>query len=123
MKRLGVLAFLSVLELTILAATGSTQTSNEQIIKYGYIDKSGKMVIQPVFDYALPFREQTAAVKVAGKWGFIDTGGKIIIEPQFEWCTAFREGLATVKIRDENNKPIYLKINKKGNVVSVCLFR
>src|SRR3954468_2485416 len=39
--------------------------------KCGYVDASGKMVINPQFDNALPFnsRINVAAVLVGGKWG------------------------------------------------------
>lgn len=52
--------------------------------KYGFIDKSGKIVIKPQFDNAGSFSEGLAAVKLDGKYGLIDKNGKIILEPQFD---------------------------------------
>lgn len=60
---------------------------------YGYIDKTGKIVIKPQFEYADDFSEGLAAV---GKMGYIDITGKIVITPQFEFGSAFREGVAFV---------------------------
>ena len=65
--------------------------------KYGFIDKSGKVVIEPQFDNAEPFSEGLACVEKDGKWGFIDKSGKMVIEPQFDGASDFSEGLAKVK--------------------------
>ena len=65
--------------------------------KYGFIDKSGKMVIEPQFDGASDFSEGLAQVEKDGKWGFIDKSGKVVIEPQFDWVSDFSEGLAKVR--------------------------
>jgi hypothetical protein len=52
--------------------------------KWGFVDKSGNMVIQSEYDNARSFSNGFAAVKVNGKWGFIDEDGNMVIEPQFE---------------------------------------
>lgn len=51
--------------------------------RWGYIDKEGNMVIQPVFEDARSFANGLAAVKTDGKWGFIDAGGEMKIAAQF----------------------------------------
>ena len=81
--------------------------------KYGYIDKTGQIVIRPQYDYAENFCEGLAVVGVSGttthfgvkhdehsggKYGYIDTNGKIIIQPQYDWAGGFREGLAPVAV-------------------------
>ena len=68
--------------------------------KWGYIDKTGKMVIKPQFDDAFNFEENDwARVKVNDKYGYIDKSGKMIIEPWFEEVASFSSnGLARVKI-------------------------
>ena len=66
--------------------------------KYGYIDKNGKVVIEPQFDYAYPFSEGLAHVNKDAKYGFIDKSGKVVIEPQFDEAGAFSEGFARVAI-------------------------
>jgi len=49
--------------------------------KWGYIDKTGKIVIEPQFDYAYKFSEQLARVRIGdektGKYGYIDTIGRV----------------------------------------------
>ena len=79
---------------------------------YGYIDRNGKIKIQPLYSSAEDFSEGLAAVKINGKWGYINKQGKIIIEPQFERANEFCEGMAAVKINGR-----YGFIDKTGNVV------
>src|SRR5580700_5500673 len=66
--------------------------------KYAYINKSGKLVIQPQFDRAEPFTEGYAAVQTAGRWGFIDKTGKLTIAPQYDLADPYSEGLALVGV-------------------------
>ena len=72
--------------------------------KYGFIDKNGKVVIEPQFDDAGDFSEGFAQVKKDGKWGFIDKSGKVVIEPQFRDAEPFSEGFARVAIEVEGGK-------------------
>jgi hypothetical protein len=51
---------------------------------WGYIDRSGKLVIKPAYRFAENFSEGRAGVVVDHKYGFIDTTGKMIVAPRFE---------------------------------------
>jgi len=44
--------------------------------KWGFIDKKGKIVINPQFEEAKPFSEDLTSVKIGGKWGYIDKKGQ-----------------------------------------------
>ncbi|HLK08782.1 MAG TPA: WG repeat-containing protein [Candidatus Angelobacter sp.] len=66
--------------------------------KWGYIDNTGAMQIQPVYDGASSFGEGLAPVLQQGKYGFIDTHGQMVIQPQFDAVRPFVHGLAAVKI-------------------------
>lgn len=66
--------------------------------KWGFADSTGKMVIDPIFDFTWGFSEELAAVKVGDKKGYINREGEIIVEPQFDEAWSFSEGLARVKI-------------------------
>src|SRR3990170_1437960 len=70
----------------------------EQNGKWGFIDKTGKYVINPQFDYVFSFSEGLARVRLGGKWGFIDKTGKYVINPQFDGADSFSEGLARVML-------------------------
>lgn len=66
--------------------------------KYGYIDKTGKMVITPKFNYADDFSEGMAIIRVGndetGSFAYIDTSGKTVIKPKFKGAGIFSEGVA-----------------------------
>jgi hypothetical protein len=74
--------------------------ANPPARRCGYIDKTGKVMIEPQFDEAALFHEGLAAVSVkkdeVTEWGYIDPNGKWVIEPQFDGVGNFSEGLATV---------------------------
>ncbi len=80
--------------------------------KFGYMDKTGKYVINPIYDNARRFSEGFAAVKTNGKWGYIDTKGKQITDFIFDEVQEFSEGLAAVKIGEK-----WGYINAKGETV------
>jgi len=64
--------------------------------KCGYIDKTGRIVIDAQFGEAGVFSEGLAAVRKGKAWGYIDKTGKILIDPQYELAEPFSEGLAAV---------------------------
>jgi hypothetical protein len=58
--------------------------------KFGFMDKSGKIVIPIQFKEAGCFCDGRAAVEVKGKWGFIDTSGKLVGQ-WFDFAEIFTE--------------------------------
>jgi hypothetical protein len=70
--------------------------------EYGFIDKTGTMVVNPKFKDASPFYQGLAAVRIDDKWGYIDSTGKVIIEAQYQQAGGFSaDGLAVVKVGDK----------------------
>lgn len=83
--------------------------------EFQYIDKEGKIVINPQFSSATVFRGGIALVRTTGDkalWGFINEDGKYTIQPSFKEATVFSEDLAWVV--SENGAPT--AINSKGEV-------
>ena len=58
---------------TFAGAQQGARPSSAPPVKYGFIDKSGKLVIPAAYDMTNKFSEGLAAVKVGDRWGFIDT--------------------------------------------------
>ncbi len=65
--------------------------------KWGFMDATGAISIDPVYDDVGPFREGLAAVNKNGKWGFINKDGDMVIEPIYKSAWAFHEGYARVE--------------------------
>lgn len=71
----------------------------------GYVDKSGRLAIKPLFEWAGPFCDGLAAVKIGLRYGFINKAGKLVIEPQFNLAGNFSDGLAPVIVLNQNSFP------------------
>ena len=69
----------------------------ESAVKWGYINKSGELVIQPEYDDARNFSEGFAVVRIKGRWGFIDQSGEEVIPVKYKSAWAFSDGLARVQ--------------------------
>ena len=82
--------------------------------KYGYINKTGKVVLPAQFEYAEKFYEGLAVVKQGGKRGFIDVTGKVVIPSIYDQKIDgyFSDGLACVKQAGK-----YFYIDKTGKTV------
>lgn len=66
----------------------------------GYIDRSGKVVIEPQFPGTAMYFSYDRALVCAGDdgWGFVDPTGKMVIPPSTRYFfTSFQEGLALFK--------------------------
>lgn len=91
--------------------------------KFGFIDSSGKLVINMIYDNAEDFHEGLAAISkggqwnedgeyIEGKWGFIDKTGKVIVPIIYDKVCDFNEGYAAVT---KDNKLGF--VNKSGDIV------
>lgn len=73
--------------------------------KLGFIDRTGRVVIEPLFRETSGFSEGLAAVKIIGSdgqyvWGYIDRAGRFAVEPRFREAHPFAGGLARVGTAD-----------------------
>lgn len=71
--------------------------------KYGYIDRTGEMVITPRFDLAGRFDEGLAEVFVGPLAGVIDRSGKFVVEPRFGRVYRFTSD--TLLVTDTPRRP------------------
>jgi predicted small secreted protein len=92
----------------------------------GYIDKTGKMVIElPEVSLGFSFSEGLAAVSCHGGgyrgWGFIDKSGAFVIEPNpdWDWAFEFSEGYAAVQSKGDG---LWGFIDRGGNEVVPCKY-
>ncbi len=72
--------------------------------KDGYIDRTGKTMINPAYLVAGPFSEGLAGVETETApgskkylWGYIEKSGKLVIPAQYDISSPFSEGLALVR--------------------------
>ena len=66
---------------------------------WGFIDKTGKVVVELIYTDARDFADNgLAAIRVGEvynnnvKWGFVNTKGEIVIEPQYLSTWDFSQG-------------------------------
>jgi hypothetical protein len=64
--------------------------------RWGFIDITGKWVIQAQFDFCEPFEEGMAIYEADNSFGFINLHAEKIIEAKFEEAFDFNQGIAVV---------------------------
>ncbi|PYI51511.1 WG repeat-containing protein [Paenibacillus flagellatus] len=68
---------------------------------WGYIDKRGRTVLPPTYEYAMSFQDNgLAVVQQHGKQGVIDAKGDYVAKPVYDSISPFSEGVATVYDRE-----------------------
>ena len=84
--------------------------------KYGYIDRNGNLIIEPIFDYAENFENGRAVVgfevNYRRKFGLINKKGEFILEPLYD---DVRIGTSKISIIKTDNK--YGLIDEKGDII------
>lgn len=115
--------------LTVLFASfvGAQKTESSDLFsiivngKKGFIDKTGKIVIEPRFDDVENFSDGLAAVEVGDWWGYIDKTGKIVIEPKFGAGYEFSEGIAVNILNEffDRSRNRWVLLDKSGNITEL----
>jgi hypothetical protein len=80
--------------------------------KYGYVDRSGNIVVPIIYDEGLTFKEGYSAVRKGVKWQYIDSTGRFITDAIFSDAQSFYDGFAAVMQDD-----LYGYINTSGKLV------
>jgi hypothetical protein len=106
---------------------------------YGFIDRTGREIIQPRFGYTNPshnmpyFHEDllAATTRNGSSAGFIDISGNIIILFTFEYTRSFSEGMAavaiweTIEVYECGSRSVIDKwgfINKSGDIIIPTIY-
>ena len=77
--------------------------------QFGYMDRTGKIVVTPQFQRAWDFHDGMARVDSATQGrGIIDPAGKVTFLSKFSWIGDFSEGLAQVTVWDGSVKAGYI---------------
>ncbi len=68
--------------------------------QYGYMNKDGKIEIEPQFAYADAFSEGFAQVSIKGNCAFINKSGQVVIHTPYDYysCSCFSNGLAKIQV-------------------------
>ncbi|GHV42636.1 hypothetical protein FACS189490_12010 [Clostridia bacterium] len=86
--------------------------------KWGFIDKTGSLVIPLTYSFAYDFNDGFALVETdKGKWCFINSTGKVVINFKDEWerfGERFSQGLARIGVRGSGS---CFYIDKSGKIV------
>jgi hypothetical protein len=91
---------------------------------FGFIDRSGKMVIPAKYAQAIgsienplssPFSEGLAPVVLTDKWGYIDKTGKTIVPFEYEMAEPFKNGVARVSYNGR-----WIEIDRSGQCLKNC---
>ena len=93
--------------------------------KLGFIDKTGKVVIEAQFDQAFPFSEGLALVQINNEWKLIDKSGNIVDKPvstyspplEYPYPPAMEDDLEPQWIGEEVGDKSMGYLNKAGKVV------
>ncbi len=73
---------------------------------WGFIDITGTVVVEPVYEIADEFSEGLAAVWMSDSWGYIDSTGAVAIEPTFADAWGFSDGLAVANVGSIATAPV-----------------
>ena len=93
--------------------------------KWGYMDSHGNVIIQPKYDYADFFYENTAKVGIKKreenwpKYGRIDSTEKVVIPISYDSVSDFSDGMFLVSIESSavTDAPVWFYMNENGNTL------
>lgn len=87
--------------------------TGDQLVKKGFANINGEIVIPMLYENAQPFKNNLAAVKKDGKYGYINPNGLVVIPFQFDDAGSFNS--YQISEVTKNGKKGF--INNKGDIV------
>lgn len=92
---------------------GLARISNTDYM-FGFIDRSGKKIIDLIFEETGNFMHNFAPANDKSKMGYIDKNGRFFFSAIWDECREFSEGLAFVGANDQMNRIIWSVIDTSG---------
>lgn len=83
--------------------------------KFGYVNATGRFVIQPRYDDAHKFWDGLAAVQRDGKWGYINEQGRLVVKCKYGLARDFYRGYGIVRLDGK-----WGAVNTKGELEIPC---
>lgn len=99
-----------------LAAVSTALGKGSTLTRYGFMDSTGQVVFDPVYDAVQWFSDGLAFVRKGKKTGAVDRAGKLVIPMEYDGVVepyGFRDGLAQVR-----KGRMTLLIDKTGHVLA-----
>lgn len=83
---------------TSVAMGQITPFYSASVLKYGYKNAQGEVLVAPQFDLAYGLNEGMATVKRDGKYGYLNSNGEMVIPPRYDKTWKFIGGFAAVEL-------------------------
>ena len=112
----------------LVSVEGERLAAVEMGGRWGYVDSTGKLAIEPQYNDASAFSDGLAYVQIADEpeklWAFVDPKGRRIINiSKIDVALNFSEGLSAVFIGDNSGNGTFGYIDKTGAFVIKPQFR
>ncbi|RED56532.1 WG repeat-containing protein [Cohnella lupini] len=100
--------------------------------EWGYIDKTGKVVIDPSYAWADEFHDGVAIVEMMDssdggndresaasvRYGAIDRTGKMVVSPDYSYITKYNEGVSgAIQVDEMTYDLTYFILDRKGKIL------
>ncbi|MEL6674013.1 MAG: WG repeat-containing protein [Bacteroidota bacterium] len=90
--------------------------------KWGYINRLGEMIHNPVYDKARAFKDGFAPVRKGQLWGYISASGSMLTSYEFVWAGDFHGGMAKVKLGPAHNtyEGKFAYLHQSGSIIYIA---
>lgn len=83
---------------------------------YGFVNPSGKTIIDIKYEVVGDFHHGLAFFKEKGRFGFINKKGEVIVKPIYSSVSSFNEGRATICTKTSDEKTFHFLNNVCGYI-------
>ena len=90
---------------------------------WGYIDTTGKLVINNIYQNAFRFQDGLAKIKINGKYGYINTKGELIVKPEYDKVERMDDGKTLLVCKNGFLSKQYDYLNSEGKLIAENIYR